>query len=259
MIKKLNTVMNWDADYIKFRVSDNNNSSDASTFHRDLIAQQDVFIPSFTCLSYLDTTVMEVIPKTHKKLFINIFNIVNIYSERVHIEINPGDMLLFYSSLLHRGIFTKNKNSRKLVQIFEVFPNNQLLNTYKDKILHVRREESYSSIMPIISKYSVPIYFFNLLGYINASTGYGKLDNIPENVLYLSQESIQGREVIKKGELQPTNKFIVKYKTNDLDKSLNSSFNYQCYHRKMYIGMFITLILFLVLYKLYKIIKKNYK
>ena len=46
---KINPVLNWDADYIKLRVSDNNNSVDASAFHRDIFNQTTVCDSSCRC------------------------------------------------------------------------------------------------------------------------------------------------------------------------------------------------------------------
>src|SRR5438094_668015 len=70
MLNKVDKLLGWKSDYIKFRVSDNNNSSDASTFHRDTIPQKNIIRPCFTCLAYLNPTIMEVIPKSHKQLYI---------------------------------------------------------------------------------------------------------------------------------------------------------------------------------------------
>jgi hypothetical protein len=53
--------------YVKFRLSDNNNSTDASTFHSDIYNYTpNKTIPIYTCLAYFDNTQMELIPGSHK-------------------------------------------------------------------------------------------------------------------------------------------------------------------------------------------------
>jgi hypothetical protein len=54
--------------YVKFRYSNNNNSTDASTFHSDIYNNtSSEIMPIYTCLCYFDKTQMEVIPGSHKK------------------------------------------------------------------------------------------------------------------------------------------------------------------------------------------------
>lgn len=68
MLQFINGKLNWNCKYMKFRVSDNNNSADASVFHGDIIIQTNDTKPIFTCLTYLDETIMEVIPGSHKNI-----------------------------------------------------------------------------------------------------------------------------------------------------------------------------------------------
>ena len=63
MISKVNLLTNMDLDYIKYRVSNSNNSSDAGAFHRD-IHTYDKTQPIYTCLAYLDESMLEIIPKS---------------------------------------------------------------------------------------------------------------------------------------------------------------------------------------------------
>ena len=59
-----------DLDYIKYRVSNSNNSSDAGAFHRDIHTYNETQ-PIYTCLAYLDESMLEIIPKSHKQLCIS--------------------------------------------------------------------------------------------------------------------------------------------------------------------------------------------
>jgi hypothetical protein len=268
MLKNIDNKLGWSSDYIKFRVSDNNNSSDASTFHRDIIAQENILLPSYTCLSYLDETVMEIIPNSHKNLFINLTDVLNVYSNRVKIKINPGDILLFSSTMLHRGIFTGDNKTRKLVQVFEVFPNKELLMKYKDNFIHVKGQETYSSYMQFISKFDLPISILNWIGYINASTGYGILPKhyLPKNtsIYYLSSEGLRGREEIDyNSSSQTNNRYVIKYNTIDLDDEHKVHFNHHCYNKKFTMCTVLIILFYLLfiylLYKLITIFLKNNK
>jgi hypothetical protein len=208
MMKRINDELGFDAIYTKFRVSNNNNSTDASTFHRDIICHEPnkKVYPIYTCLSYLDSTVMEVIPGTHLHPVMSYVESVVKYPSRVRLNLNPGDLLIFYSTLLHRGIFTEKLNNRRLIQVFEVYPNYEDKEKYADKILHLpadAKDEKTNAIvgnlMIGISKLKPLIEVTNMLGYFNASTGYGyhskPLDkyNLLNHFTYASSEAKQKR------------------------------------------------------------------
>ena len=54
--------------YMKFRFSNNNNSTDASVFHSDVYNYtSEKEIPLYTALCYLDKAKMELIPNSHLK------------------------------------------------------------------------------------------------------------------------------------------------------------------------------------------------
>ena len=57
-----------DPKYVKFRFSNNNNSTDASTFHGDIYNHSSIeLLPIYTCLCYFDEAQLEIIPGSHKK------------------------------------------------------------------------------------------------------------------------------------------------------------------------------------------------
>jgi ectoine hydroxylase-related dioxygenase (phytanoyl-CoA dioxygenase family) len=87
---------------------------------------------------------MEVIPGSHTKLFMNFNDSIKSLGNRKKIYIEQGDILLFYSNLLHRGIFTENLTHRRLIQVFEIFPSTKSFNKYKNQILHIKGNEQYS-------------------------------------------------------------------------------------------------------------------
>ena len=50
----------------KYRVSNNNNSTDAGSYHRDLQVHDKVRTPNVYTVSYLDPGVMQLIPKSYQ-------------------------------------------------------------------------------------------------------------------------------------------------------------------------------------------------
>jgi hypothetical protein len=182
MLRYINKEMEWDCVFAKYRVSDNNNSSDAGAFHRDVMKynNQAVIEPCFTCLVYLDSTTMEVIPGSHKLPHMSKWEAIQNFSQRVRLSLKASDVLLFYSSLLHRGIFTENLPRRRLIQVFDVFPNRALYDLFGPQIVHIPATESSqnaSSLMEWVYKKEVPSAVANWLGYLNAATGYGYQPN----------------------------------------------------------------------------------
>lgn len=100
--------------FTKLRASDNNNSSDAASFHRDLvpISREATTEQMFTCLAYLDATRMEVVSGSHLKPAVSLVEALGrAGKDAVSLQLENGDGLLFYSTLMHRGLFTERKQS----------------------------------------------------------------------------------------------------------------------------------------------------
>jgi len=76
-----------DPRYIKFRFSNNNNSIDASVFHRDDYNYTDSsMIPIYTALCYFDKAELEIIPGSHIK---NNLSLTDLYKRvSFHFETN---------------------------------------------------------------------------------------------------------------------------------------------------------------------------
>jgi hypothetical protein len=137
--------------YLKFRFSNNNNSTDASTFHGDIYNHTNSkLLPIYTCLCYFDNAQLEVVPKSH--LYNRSEWSVSSYNNRKIINMNRGDVLVFHSNLHHRGInFNKSKN-RRLLQVFEVFPDQKTFDKEAPKCIIVL--SSQSPIMKAINPLS---------------------------------------------------------------------------------------------------------
>jgi hypothetical protein len=261
----INKLFGWQSINNKYRVSNNNNSSDASTFHRDIICQDIYYTnknewklnPSMTVLSYLDVTIMEIIPGSHVTPVIPWSDMINTYGKRKRITIYPGDVLFFYSTVLHRGIFTENLDNRRLIQVFETYKTKEEYQKYSNDIYHVKAAETYSDMMIWISKQEAAIYVINQIGYINAAKGYGHVTN---TMPYLSSDGTRGRLVLNPNqEWQDINKYIYREKKSELPDDQISKFNWYCYNI-FFISVFIIInsIVVLIIYAIYKIYK-NYK
>jgi hypothetical protein len=137
--------------YAKFRFSNNNNSTDASTFHSDVYNYTGSKIqPIFTCLCYFDDTQMELIPGTH--LYDRNGYSRNTYAQKRVIDIRRGDILIFYASIHHRGTGFTNGRNRRLLQVFEVFPDDSIYSEHRDKLLIV--QSSKTTLMPLVNQVS---------------------------------------------------------------------------------------------------------
>jgi hypothetical protein len=212
-------------NYVKYRVSNNNNSSDASTFHRDIICGNKN-VNMYTCLTYLDKTVMEVIPGSHLVPQDSYLNAFDVYAKRKQVTIGPGDVLLLNSNLLHRGIFTENLPNRRLIQVFEVFFDEDELHK---NFIHVLGNEKYSDTMISLSKNSFFVGLLNWFGYLNALTGYGNPNQC------FSSEGLRGRIVVSQGTWQEINKYVVVQPTIDLPTLDFRKFHYLAYDRQFFI------------------------
>lgn len=63
--------------------------------------------------------------------------------------------------MLHRGIFTEHLPNRRLIQLFDIYPNENILNKVHNKILHIPYIShidinDYSNVFFYISK--TPIF-----------------------------------------------------------------------------------------------------
>ena len=237
--------LGWHADYVKFRYSNNNNSSDASNLHRDIIMQKEVGCPCYTCLTYLDTTRLEVVPGSHRRPFGTMLSGVYEFLVNRKVEtLQPGDIMVFSSTLLHRGIFSYGARSRRILQVFEVFPSHATLKGQLQRSIHVTG--NWGDVMVHVSKTGLNDHS-NFIHYLNAYTGYGILR---EDCDYLSSENMRPRLAVRDGEWQDINYYIMKHDTINLPEEQKGSFIYTCYATqiglcKVYFVFIFALILFL--------------
>jgi len=196
---------------------------------------------------YLDKTVMEVIPGTHLTPFIPYSNMMETYAKIKRITLEPGDVLLFHSTLIHRGIFTEGLKHRRVIQIFELFSNRHDYEKYSDKIVYKLGDEKYSVWMQTISKYGWLLYFWNLSGFLNSAQGYGVLKNCAiDDMDYISPEGLTDRLTIKPNTWQPINKYCVFEKTRIFPEECKKEYNFVCYNRQGWMYLFLLILLFVL-------------
>lgn len=144
--------------YVKFRFSNNNNSTDASTFHGDIYNHTNTeLLPIYTCLCYFDDAQLEVIPGSHK--YNNSGRSIDSFNKRKVLDIQRGDILVFHSNMHHRGVNYNKTGERRLLQVFEVFPDKKTYNEYAPNLVIVESSKSLlfknilNPVMYWLSKY----------------------------------------------------------------------------------------------------------
>lgn len=256
-LDKINTKFNWSTTFTKFRVSDNNNSVDASAFHRDIFPINDAESapPIYTILTYFDKTVMEVIPGSHKETSMSYTYAVRRFFDAERLTIEPGDMLIFHATLLHRGIFTEKQPHRRVLQVFDCMPSATLFDKYNEKICHIPGTETLQGPMLAIARNPFFVFFSNGAGFLNAATGHGShLADMTgvctvEHWSYLSSEGLTKRvshEAISENPVQALNKYYLRVpdKAHDLPTECYQKFKFAYYNKQFIMFFVIFMIIF---------------
>lgn len=248
------------APYTKYRYS-NNNNNDAVAFHRDIFPNVRIseHTPIYTVLTYFDTSTMELIPGTHRNTALTDIEAIKKLSSATSLTIEPRDVLVFHSLLLHRGVFDRRQKNRRLLQVFECYPNIATHDLYNNRILHVPGTAKNLSIMDSIKKMPIIDSIVNLLGYINAATGYGvrrgyiSIDK--DNTIFYSSEGFSRRYIKKENDIDDINLYYIK--DNIIDTRMKTEDFVQSYYTRNFI--IIVLKMILVLYLLILLMMYIYK
>jgi len=153
LLKKITKNLDFMSDprYCKFRLSNNNNSTDASLFHGDIYNNtKSELMPIYTCLCYFDDAQMELIPGSHK--YNNPGFSIESYYKKKMIKIGRGDILIFHSNIHHRGVNYNKVQNRRVLQIFQVFPDKETYDSEISKLVIVKISES-----PFIKHITYPL------------------------------------------------------------------------------------------------------
>ena len=89
-------------------------------FHRDIHPKKKS--TSLYLFLYLDNSWMEIIPCSHQEPVMTYIQALKFLGYRKKLNLKPGDILIFHSSLIHRGLFVKKQKQRRLVQLFSCLP-----------------------------------------------------------------------------------------------------------------------------------------
>jgi hypothetical protein len=157
-------------------------------------------------------------------------------------------MLIFHATLLHRGIFTEGQAHRRVLQVFDCFPSNDIYKQYNEKICHIPGKGKYQNIMLAIARNPFFIFFSNIAGFLNAATGHGShLADMRDACsvdayLYLSSEGLTGRIDTAVTGPQPLNKYYLREKeVRDLPAECYEKFKFAYYNKQfiLYFMLFI--------------------
>jgi hypothetical protein len=129
--------------YVKARISNNNNSIDASVLHSDVYNfTSEKEIPVYTALCYFDKAQLELIPGSHLKPRESFIELNN---KRIVLDLEPGDIVLFNAAIMHRGVNFTKEGDRRVLQVFEIFPSQEIYNETIGKLLTVDTSSKYNS------------------------------------------------------------------------------------------------------------------
>ena len=256
---KSSTMETFDLINIKYRVSNKNNSTDAAAFHRDVIIQKKNInkVNIFTVLSYLDLAYIELVPNTHFSPHMKYWEAYLKYKKKKKILIYPHNLVIFYSTLIHRGIFYNNlQKNRRLIQMFDCIPVNEFPKINL-KLLHLSCKDKcvthFENMMILLGRNKILIEPINILNYFNVATGYGIQYNFLHkryrDYIYLSSESNNQRLNPKYNLFDKINKYIIKYPTyNQKSKDINYlRFYLYIINTIIHLAIVIFLILFIVI------------
>jgi|UniRef100_A0A6C0D2P3 hypothetical protein len=122
-----------DPIYLKARISNNNNSTDAAVLHSDIYNYtSERTIPMYTALCYFDKAELELVPGSHIMPRTS-FSEDNDNRTVLHLE--PGDIVVFNAVISHRGVNFSNGANRRVLQVFELFPTRELHDQNVSKFL----------------------------------------------------------------------------------------------------------------------------
>ena len=244
----------------KYRVSNNNNSTDAGQFHKDLklLDEKDInrnnAPPIYTVVTYLDSTQMELLPFSHKDYNMNLVDSLKSFNDTVTVKMNPGDILMFYSILIHRGVFTLKSENRRIIQNFVCIPQDKYEH-YNSKLLHVRCDgtcdPTRGNIMKSISSSKLMNPIFNYLLYLNSSMGYsGSWNHINllgcKDYKYVATEATNPRLVPKYNQFDTINRYIVNQPDLNVEcNNISRALLFRGFYINYMIYLFVILLLIL--------------
>jgi hypothetical protein len=159
----------------KMRYSDRQNINGGGAFHRDVIMLTETWFPAITALAYLDGAVFEFVPGSHRAPRMTFLEAARGLRNVRRVVLRPGDVLVQYGSVLHRGAFagTRPDAQRRLVQLFECWASPAEHAEYAPLVTHVPGRTGYSGLVSGALRLWGVRTAGNLVGYLNAARGNG--------------------------------------------------------------------------------------
>lgn len=266
VFNKINEHLQLNLICSKYRVSNNNNSVDAGQFHRDI----KVFKPSnvsneiYTVVVYLDTSIMEVIPGSHQQYSVRVFDALCNINKGKTLHVAPGDILIFHSTLLHKGVFDTNQPDRRIIQYFACIEKDRF-EEINSKTLHGSCADKCSQKKESIAfnvsknKYFNPVV--NHIAYLNAYTGYSihwNLDryrNLDYHCCDFEGDNKRFKPLYEPGAYEPINRYVVNHSnlhtTNDRELYYTLFINYYI------ISLILSTVLLMFLWSSYRTISRT--
>ena len=236
---------------MKSRTSNNNNSSDTGLFHRDIHNYSKYRTTRiYTVITYLDGGAMELIPESNNYKSMSIVQAINRFQTRVQNILEPGDVLMFDASTIHRVIFYNKQKNCRLIQLFDcVFDFDY--DYYMGTITHVPGRNDCndisSNLLKVNKNFSITL---NRFVYLNTAIGYSKLGNklcSVSDIYYISTETNQPRIYGPRDQFYPNNHYIINVEgAKDIDNENRDMFTF-LYFTLNYIIMLVVVIIFIAL------------
>ena len=240
---------------MKFRISNNNNSTDAGMFHRDIHNYSETETTLiFSILSYLDGGYMELVPSSNNHKSMSIPQAISFYQKRKQLFLNPGDVLIFDATIIHRGIFYKKQDNRRLIQLFDcVFTED--FDYYMKTIVHVPCRDQCNGKMAdnimALNKNKILSHIISPIVYLNTAIGYSILGNTPfveKKLHYISTETNQSRIYKIENKFVKNNRYVINVEgVNDINKRDRITFMFLSFTLNYIIMLIIFTIAILVI------------
>lgn len=159
----LKYMLGWDPVFTKLRMSNTTNKDDANFRHTDLriMSTTNEVPPIFTTLIYTNPAIMSIMPGTHTNPHPNLIDMTKERTIDLHIE--PGDLLVFYSCIIHRGQFHNVTSDRKLLQLFQTYPTPELYKKYSKLVYTINSSHKYRSFINFNYKFGQNPIFNKIL------------------------------------------------------------------------------------------------
>jgi hypothetical protein len=160
--------------YVKARLSNNNNSIDASVLHSDVYNfTSEKEFPVYTALCYFDKAQLELIPGSHLKPRESFIAENN---KRIVLDLEPGDIVLFNAAIMHRGVNFTKEGDRRVLQVFEIFPTQEIYNENIGKLLTVDTSTNSNSNSKNLLYYVAQIkWLIEIVNFIGFYLSYNNL------------------------------------------------------------------------------------